>query len=341
MTALAQYERLEALGIWRAHDGAEGREVVIKFGQSTMVLEATADVPLAHWSLPALRRRSSGDEEAVYAPDFESSETLTVTDPEMRTALDRVLSARLGAPAAPHSRVPLMVVTALLLAVVGIAMLNLPTVLGGFAPTFIAPERARVLAGQMLPLVEERTGPTCTTSNGDGALERLARRLMPQVPARVHVADLGDLPYLALPGDTVVISRHIAERAESPEEFAGWAALAFEDGAGQAALGHVFRASGIADGLSFLANGSFSDRTLDAAVNRLMLSADVRRPLDLSAATYRLADAGIPAEPLVAGIRREGTSSGPLSIPPVEGSEGGPEVMTDGEWVALRGICDG
>ena len=136
-------------------------------------------------------------------------------------------------------------------------------------------------------------------------------------------------------------SRHIAERSASPEEFAGWAALAFADGAGRAALGHVFRASGVGDGLGFLANGSFSDRTLDAAVSRLMISSDVRRPLKIETATLHLADAGISVAPLVQGITREAVSSGPLVVPAVEGSEGGPLVLSDGEWVALQGICEG
>lgn len=341
MTALAEYERLEALGVWRAHDGDEGQEVVIKFGKSTMALEGKGNELLAHWSLAALRLRQEDAGAATYAPDFESPESLTVTDPEMRAALGRVLAARLDAPRPPRSRMPLVVATAALFLVAGLAVMNLPAILSGFAPSLIAPERARVLARQMMPLVQERTGPPCATRAGDAALDRLARRLMPRAPAQVFVADLGDLPYLALPGETVIVSRHIAERAASPEEFAGWAALAFADGASHAALGHVFGASRISDGLGFLANGSFSAPTLDRAVSRLMISSDVRRPLELEAAALSLADAGIPAEPLVRGIRREALVSGPLTIPPVEGSEGGPLVLTDGEWVALQGICEG
>lgn len=341
MTALAQYERLEALGVWRAHDGAESREVVIKFGKSTLQLEATADEILAHWSLPALRLKSQDDNAATYAPDFESSESLTVEDAEMRAALGRVLAARLDAPRPPRSRLPMIAATAALFALVGIAVLNLPSVLSSFAPSLIAPERARVLAGQMLPLIEDRIGPACATRAGDAALDRLARRLMPRAPAQIRVADLGDLPYLALPGETVIISRHIAEQASNPEEFAGWTALAFADGASKTALGHVFLASGISDGLGFLANGSFSGRTLDAAVSRLMLSSDVRRPLELDGVTLHLADAGISVAPLVRGIRREAIVSGPLDVPVVEGGEGGPLVLTDGEWVAIQGICEG
>lgn len=341
MTALAKYERLEALGVWRSHAQAPGREIYVKFGRSTLVLEVEADVPMAAWSLPALRLVEEDESRAIYAPDFESSETLVVEDAEMRAALAQVLAARIDAPKRRRYRVPFLVAAAGLAAAALVAVLNLPALLGSVAPAFVAPERARLLGVQLLSLVEERTGPACKTRAGVAALDKLAFRLVPRAHSRIVIADLGDLPFLALPGETVMVNRHIAEAAASPEEFAGWVVLAYESDVERPALGQVFRAARVGDGLGFLANGTFSDRTLDAAATRLIFSADLHHEMKLEAAALRLADVGIPAEPLALGIMREDVTAGPLRLPVVEGSSGGPMVLADGDWVALQAICEG
>ena len=55
MTALAQYRRLEAVGQWRESEGAPPREVIVSFGQATLVFsDPGSEAPLTHWSLPAI-----------------------------------------------------------------------------------------------------------------------------------------------------------------------------------------------------------------------------------------------------------------------------------------------
>lgn len=341
MTALEQYERLEAIGIWRDRDGNPGREVVVKFGKSTLVLEAQADEPLTHWSLPALRIRGRSGSDVVYAPDGESRETLTISDGEMHAALARVIAP--AAKAQPAQRRPRSVLKAglFLVAVLCLLVVFLPSLLGWAAPSLIAPERARLLAANMIPLIEERTGPTCASAGGDAALDRLARRLSPAGPPDIRVMDLADIPFLALPGRTVLISRHLAERSRSPEEFAGWAALGLRMSEEQTALRHVFQAAGHRDSLTFLMQGTVTEETLDGAVNRLLIEGDVRKPLPVPETTLILADAAISPEPLLEGIRRESLSDGPLTIPPSEGSDGGPLVLSVVDWSAVRSICGG
>ena len=341
MTALDRYERLEAVGIWRDRDDDPGREVVVKFGKSTLVLEARADEPLTHWSLPALRVRARAGSEITYAPDGESIETLTIADDEMHAALARVIAPPTAPP--PSDRKPMSIVRTLIvlggLLVLGIAML--PMLLGWVAPSLIAPERARLLAATMIPLIEERTGPTCASPGGAAALDRLGRRLSGTAPPDLKVMDLGDIPFLALPGETVLISRHLAERAETPEEFAGWAALGLQMSKEHTAIRHVFQAAGLRDGFTFLLSGTVTEDTVDGAVNRLLIEGDVRKPLPVPATTELLANAAIPVEPLLAGIRREALSGSPLTIPPSEGGDGGPIVLTGIDWRAIQSICGG
>ena len=57
MTALAQYQRLESSGVWRPSPEDRVRDVVVAFGDATLILrDPRSEEPLSHWSLPAVTR---------------------------------------------------------------------------------------------------------------------------------------------------------------------------------------------------------------------------------------------------------------------------------------------
>jgi hypothetical protein len=69
MTALKKYKRLEGPAVWRAGPQAQGRDVVISLGKSSLVIsDARSGAIVSHWSLPALTRLNPGREPAVYSP---------------------------------------------------------------------------------------------------------------------------------------------------------------------------------------------------------------------------------------------------------------------------------
>jgi len=59
MTALTQYQRLEATGIWRKSAEAQRIDVIISIGESSLVITDINEKPLAHWSLAALAVKQS------------------------------------------------------------------------------------------------------------------------------------------------------------------------------------------------------------------------------------------------------------------------------------------
>lgn len=84
MTALKQYERLESIGLWRDDPEAQRREVLVRFGEATLVLsDPRSEVALSHWSLPAVERRNPGVLPALYAPGDDALETLEIDDTDM------------------------------------------------------------------------------------------------------------------------------------------------------------------------------------------------------------------------------------------------------------------
>ncbi len=93
MTALDKYVRLESGGLWRPDAEAQRRDVVISFGDATLVISDGVGRPLAHWSLPALERQNRGEMPAIYAPDEGADEPVDAASRELlrdqiRSALD-------------------------------------------------------------------------------------------------------------------------------------------------------------------------------------------------------------------------------------------------------------
>ena len=99
MNPIKDFERLEAIGLWREAGQRQRREVVISFGKSTLVFTDMQNNPLAHWSLATIRHLGSRDQYQIYAASSDIAETLEVADPIMirRSQLSR-------APLRRHAR---------------------------------------------------------------------------------------------------------------------------------------------------------------------------------------------------------------------------------------------
>ena len=87
MTALAKYELLEAPGRYFDGETARPRDVVVKFGDASLIVMNHDDLPITHWSLAGVRDLSSGRGPLSLTPDHDSDERLTVEDPDMIAAI--------------------------------------------------------------------------------------------------------------------------------------------------------------------------------------------------------------------------------------------------------------
>ncbi|MCB2149812.1 MAG: hypothetical protein KDE06_00400, partial [Rhodobacteraceae bacterium] len=91
MTALPEYQRLESTGLWRASPDGQRREVLVVFGDATLVISDTRTAAaLAHWSLPAVIRLNPGKRPALFAPGAEAGEELEIEDATMIAAIGKV-----------------------------------------------------------------------------------------------------------------------------------------------------------------------------------------------------------------------------------------------------------
>ncbi|MES2548418.1 MAG: hypothetical protein V4630_01840, partial [Pseudomonadota bacterium] len=102
MTALRKYQRLECGGLWRETPQDQRREVLVRFGEATLVLsDPKSGTAISHWSLPAIERLNKGEDPPIFAPGPEASESLELTDPDMIAALGAVRHAVQAATAKP------------------------------------------------------------------------------------------------------------------------------------------------------------------------------------------------------------------------------------------------
>ncbi|MCX8509970.1 MAG: hypothetical protein ORN49_14025, partial [Rhodobacteraceae bacterium] len=91
MTALTQYQRLECPGLWRETPKDQRREVIVTFGDATLILkESPSERALTHWSLPAVIRSNPGQMPALFIPGPDSGEELELDDETMIAAISKV-----------------------------------------------------------------------------------------------------------------------------------------------------------------------------------------------------------------------------------------------------------
>ncbi len=319
MTALDRYVRLEAAGIWREDRDAVPREVVVSFGNATLVLKDLADAPLGHWALAGVTVLRRDGDATVYAITADGAETLEIRDPEMTAAIAAV--SRRPARRRRRRRLPLTTLF-VLAALAGVAWAA-PRVLHPDPALLVPPERAAELGDRIAALLAARHGAPCAGAAGIAALDRLAVRLAPDAPPRLRLAELGGIPAAALPGGTVLLDRTLA--AGAPEALAGWAAL----GLGRDPAATLLRAAGPLAELRYLVTGSFPDAALARAADAVLAPPAAAEAVP---ALARLAASGLDPAPFAAALAAAGLPAAP--VPPAGGA-----AIPARDRAALRDAC--
>ncbi len=372
MTALKQYARLEAAA--RYFDGQSGRplDVLVSFGERSLVIIGFDDAAKGHWPLATLKAVSDrGDPTIQLVPDLQSDERLVIQDAEMIRAIERVCPGLRKKPADKKGiRRAVFWSGAAIGAVLLLVFVILPALAGRLAP-FIPPEKERALGDALVLQIRDLLSlggseiGFCNAPDGQAALSEMTARLngAADLPAELGVAvmDHSMINALAAPGGRVVLFRGLIEDAESPEEVAG--VLAHE-------MGHVLhrdptvgvlRSAGTAGILGMMVGDVFG-ATIIVAGSEVLLNARYQRDVEARAdraAVEILERAGLPSTPFAAFFRRLadrfGGSQGLLdylsSHPALGeraeaaaaadqiGTAAFEPVLDDAQWLALREIC--
>lgn len=340
MTALTDFQRLEAQGSWRAAPDAPLREVIVSVGDATLVLsDPRTDRPLSHWSLPAVVQLNPGVTPAVYAPTpTGEDETVTIDDPLMIEAIARVQGA-VASHRAHTGRLRNGLLVLAILAVLGWLVFWLPGALIGHAARIAPPAQARDIGQAILTDLERGSGAVCRRESGQAVLNWLAPQLLgPDAAIRVVPGPLGGAR--RLPGEIYVIGSDLLQTAPGPEAAAAHlvaARLATTDGAlRQAAVQHA----GLLASIRLMTLGHLPQTAMQG-FGAAMLMNPAPRPADADLLAA-LAERGIPAEPYARTIDPTGQTVLPLiegdafrTAPPAR------PLLTDEQWLALQQICAG
>lgn len=337
MTALTKYQRLESPGLWRDAPDAQRREVVVAFRDATLVLsDPRTEVALSHWSLPAVERLNPGILPAVYAPGFDSDETLEVDDPDMIAALETIRGAlKKGTPRPGRLRGTIL--GGLTLGILAVGAIFLPDALVRHTASVLPPATRLQIAGQALADITRLTGAPCSSPLGKRALELLSERLFGGAGVEFVVLREALPQAAALPANVILFGAPMLDAAQLPEAPAGFALAETLRAEGEDPMLAILRHAGFAATVRLLTTGALPEGAL-AGYGEVFLATP--RPAPSTEAMLARFDASAVSSAAY-GYALDPTGETTLGLIEADPYRGGtPRALLNAEdWAALKSIC--
>ena len=332
MTALTEYQRLEAPGLWRSAPGAQRRDVIVSVGEASLVITDMADRALAHWSLPAVQRMNPDSLPALYAPGDDATEDLEIEDPTMIGAIEKVRAVVARRRPQP-GRLRQSLLIGLLLAFALGAVVWLPGALVRHTASVVPNSQRELIGTALLARIQQATGAPCDAPQGTRALAHLRERLLGPEIRRLVVAPHSVHQTAHLPGGIILLNRRLLVGFDTPEVAAGYILAEAERAAAEDPLLRLLREAGPVTAFRLLTTGEVSAPTLAAHADRL-LAADPA-PVPPEALLARFAERRVAVGPYALARDLAGDNVEALLASDMSGEP----VLSDGEWIALQGIC--
>lgn len=330
MTALKQYERLESEGLWRENSDAQRRDVLVSFGNATLVISDSAGRPLAHWSLPAVTRLNEGERPALFAADETADETLELSDPLMIEAIEKVRKTLLKSQPHPgrlrHVLIGGSVIVAILLAIFWFPGAALRQTLS------VVPQSKRLEIGAtILGHLQTQVGQRCQGAHGQDALAQLNQRLWgSESSTQIIVLPRGIGTSKPLPGGLILLNQDVVEQVDDPSITAGYALAAHATSIDTDPLADVLITAGLKATIGLLTTGDIAPEHLKTHADALVTTTQNITETTSLTRTFELA--GVPLGPYFAHVGIES------AVPYIQYDYG--PILSDNAWIGLQGICD-
>ncbi|SLN70143.1 hypothetical protein [Roseisalinus antarcticus] len=339
MTALTQYTRLESTGLWRPQAGVQRRDVIVSFGDATLVIADGKGQILTHWSLAAVERIGGGGGRAtLYSPGIEGEETLEISDRTMVDAIEQVRrSIERRRPQPGRLRWFGMAVS--VATVVALGVFWLPNALIQQTLAVVPPVKRSEIGATVLGHMQRLTGPTCRSTEGQAALAVLAARVLgPEAGGRILVLPTEAIGTLYLPGGIIAVSRTLVEDYDDPSVVAGHVLATAAQVQVRDPLEEVLRNAGLRAVFRLFTTGDLPPDAMAAHARRLLSEPSERVSDEILLRLF--AAAQLPTGPYARSLDLSGqTVSALLDGDPMRDREI-PPVMSDTDWVRLQNICD-
>lgn len=274
MTAIDKYTRLEALGQWREGPDAPLREVVVSFGNATLLLSDLDENPLCHWAMAATFRLSLDGAKAVYTPDTEGFEILEIDDAEMVVAIAQVSRAAVNTKRrTPWSR---WVFFGFVVVIVAAVFYATPSMLQSQATRMTGHESARKLGTDMVATLGS---DICREPRAGVVRELFQSRVFPD--GRTLLLIVKNQPRAsAFPGGVVVIGEDTLQAMQTPDELARLTSTLFAQN--EITLTQLFEASSPRELFKYITSGQLSDERLAEAAQNAIHQPEISESAEFS-----------------------------------------------------------
>jgi hypothetical protein len=337
MTALTEYIRLEASGLWRATPEVQRREVIVSIGEATLAISTIQGTALTHWSLAAVNRVNPGQLPAIYCPDGDPGETLELdaNHDDMIVAIERLRSAI--ERTRPHpGRLRLYSVLAALAVLIGLLVFWMPGALLTHTVSVVPDIKRQSIGAALLGRIERVSGRACTSPDTRSVLSALAKR----TGARKLVVLPSGVPDTRhLPGGIILLNKALIEDFEDPAIVAGYILTERARAVDQDPLAELLDNGGLLASFRLLTTGELTQDTLDHYAERVLVAKRPELVDEIALALF--SQAKIPSSPYA--YARDITGETVLTYieaDPMAGDFPVP-VLADRDWVLLQNICGG
>ncbi|MBO9444477.1 hypothetical protein [Ruegeria sp. R14_0] len=335
MTALKQYQRIEATGLWRPSPDVQRREVVVSIGEATLTISDFNDRALTHWSLAALERQNPGTFPAVFNPDGDPDETLELDESEttMIAAIDRLQKAI--DRSRPHpGRLRWLSVAGVVAAVAALLLLWAPAALQSHVVAVVPEIKRYDIGDTILHRIERVSGVACKSEDAQTALDQLATRTGVR---EVVILPAGVQTSLSLPGGIILLNRALVEDHEDPSIAAGYIIAERARSVAQEPLDELLDRTGPATAFRLLTTGELTPEIVDSYAEQVLSESRPSVPDEQLLEVF--AQAALPSTPYAYAVDVTGeTTLGLIEADPMAGRPL-PQVLPDRDWVRLQNIC--
>ncbi len=339
MTALKEYDRLEASGLWRAAPEDQRREVIVSLGDATLTMSDLNGQALTHWSIAAVEKGKASGDGALYHPDGDPGETLEIAANEtaMIAGIDRVLRAiEKRRPKPGKLRLMLGLGTAAVLAAA--AWFWLPDALESYTVKIVPAVKRAEIGEALLARMARVSGAPCLNYEALAPLKTLSRRILgPGREDALVVLPAGVAVSAHLPGGIVLLNRAVIEDHEDPAVAAGHVIAEAVRASEKDPLEDLLDHAGLVASLKLVTTGVVPDEALDAYAEHMLTRAPAEP--DTEALLAGFARAELSSTPYAYARDITGESVLGLIEADPHAQSGGRDVLSDGDWVRLQGVC--
>ncbi|MCL3880934.1 hypothetical protein [Marivita sp. GX14005] len=339
MTALKEFQRLEAAGIWRATPEDQRKDVIVSLGNASLTIFDLRENVLAHWSVAAVARANKGQTPAIYHPDGDPGETLELgkDSPEMIDAIERIRTAiEKSRPRPGKLRVW---ITALIAALVLAGLIFwLPDALLRHTVQVVPAVKRDEIGDALLERITRISGAACTSREATEPLRRMASRVLgPGQRGALVVLPGGVKTTAHLPGGRILLNRSLVEDPEDPDVTAGYILAERLRALSRDPLEDMLVQTGLWSSLRLLTTGEMSETDLERYAEHLLSQNPPALSNDMLLAAFETAE--LRSTPYAYALDVTGETTLPLiEADPMAGGGARP-VLSDADWLRLQGIC--